>query len=146
MLIAASINIVLTFFLPPSARPFVLSDDGSLTEMVQAGQPSVRERFGFYLELDDATEAGTLFVPTDFVLVEELIDGYSGLEVVVSDFDPSLPTGIDVPPPLGVLETEQGDFSYALIDGGDDVWWLAVTDDSIVVVPDTAAPVPEPRS
>ncbi len=146
MLTAALANLVLTFFLPPGALPIYPYADGSLTDLVQAGPPSVDKRFGFYLELDDATETGTLFVPTDLTLVQELVDGFSGLEVVVSDFDPTLPAGIEVPPLLGVLETDEGDFSYSIIDGGENSWWLAVIGDSIVVVPDTVAPVPRPRS
>ncbi len=146
LLTAALANIVLTLFLPPTARPIVVYEDGSLTDLIHAAQPSVNRRFGFYLELDDATGSGTLFVPTEVALTEELVDGFSGLDVVVSVFDPSLPPDLEVPPPLGVLETEDGDFSYSLIEGSDDVWWLAVTDDSIVVIPNMVAPVPEPRS
>ncbi len=139
----AVVNIALSAFLGPSALPIRPHDDGSLTELVHTEQPSLDRRFGFYLELDDATDPGTLFVSEENTVIAELADGFAELEVVVADFDPTLPPGIEPPEPLGVLETDDGDIPYSIIRGDGNVWWIADAGNAIVVVPATVVPVPE---
>ncbi len=141
------VNLALTFFLPPSAQPLRLHTDGSLTHLVHAEQPSVDRRFAFYLELDDATDGGVLIVPSDSFVDRALVRGFAGLEVEERDYDPtSVPGSVAVPPSLGVVETDDGDLAYTIVAGNDDTWWLAITEDGIVVVPESVATVPEVRS
>lgn len=139
----AAVNIALSVFMSPSAQPIRLHDDPSLTDLVHIEQPSLDRRYGFYLELDDATDPGTLFVSGEDMVIVELVDGFAGLEVVVADFDPTLPADVDIPDQLGVLETEDGEIPYSIIGGDGDVWWLAETGEGIVVVPAGVVPVPE---
>jgi hypothetical protein len=53
-----------------------------------------------------------------------------------------LPDDLVVGPPLGELETEEADLLYWILEGDSDLWWLAVTDEGIVIVPETVAPAP----
>jgi len=141
--LAALANLVLVFYLPPSALPLLLHNEGSLTHLVHTEQPSVNRRFGFYLELDDATDGGELVVPIDSFVNPDLAEGFADFEVVERDYDPSLlPDAIAVLAPLGTVETDDGDLPYSIIRGDDDLWWLALTDDGVVVVPESVAPVP----
>jgi len=141
--VAALANLVLSSFLPLSALPLRPHADGSLTHLVHTEQPSVDRRFGFYLELDDATDGGELVVPVDSFVDPDLAEGFADFDVVERDYDPSLlPDGLAGGIPLGTVETEHGDLPYSIIPGDDDVWWLAVTDEGIVVVPESFAPPP----
>jgi hypothetical protein len=141
--IATLANIVLTFFLPPSALPIRLHNDGSLTHLVHTEQPSVNRRFGFYLELDDATDGGVLVVPVDSFVDPDLAEGLAGFEVIECDFDPSpIAEKIAGQAPLGEVETENGNLPYFIIPGQGDLWWVALTDGGVVVVPESVAPPP----
>jgi hypothetical protein len=142
--LAATANLVLTYYLPRPALPIRGSADSSLTHLVHHAQPSVDRRFAFYLELDDATDGGELVVPVDSGVVPELVDGFAEMEVVERDYDPvgSLPEDLIDGPPLGEFETEEADLLYWIIEGDSDLWWLAATDEGIVIVPETVAPAP----
>jgi hypothetical protein len=143
----ALVNLALTFFLPLSSQPLRPHAEGSLTYLVHTEQPSVSRRFAFYLELDDATDGGVLIVPVGSFVDGDLVRGFAHLEVEERDYDPTLVSGsVAVPPSLGVVETDDGDLDYTIIPGDDDTWWLALTEGGIVVVPESAAPVPEVRS
>ncbi len=143
--LTAVVNLALTLFLGPGARPVTFHEDGSLSYLVQTEQPTVNRRYGFYLELDDATDPGTLVVPAGSFVDVELADGLADIDVVVSDYEPFLPDGVEVPDPLGIVETDLGDIPYSIIEGGDDLWWLAYQGDGeVVVIPDTVSPVPTP--
>ncbi|MGH8915684.1 MAG: hypothetical protein ACRDZM_14360 [Acidimicrobiia bacterium] len=141
---AAAANLVLTLFLPPSAWPIRPHEDGSLTFLVHDEQPSVNRRYGFYMELDDATAGGVLVVPSDSFVQPELAEGFADFEVVEDDFDPSLlPEELNDQPQLGIVETDDGDLPFFIVPGDGDLWWLAVTDEGVFVVPDSVAAVPE---
>jgi hypothetical protein len=142
--VAALANLVLTFYLPRPALPIRGNADSSLTYLVHHAQPSVDRRFAFYLELDDATDGGELVVPVDSGVAPELVDGFAEMEVVERDYDPVglLPDDLVVGPPLGELETEEADLLYWIVEGDSDLWWLAATDEGIVIVPETVAPAP----
>jgi hypothetical protein len=141
--IATLANIVLTFFLPGSALPIRLHDDGSLTHLVHTEQPSVNRRFSFYLELDDATDGGVLVVPFDSFVDPDLADGFAAFEVIECDGDAGRIAGeITGQDPLGEVETETGNLPYFIIPGQSDLWWVAITDGSVVVVPESVAPPP----
>ena len=143
----ALVNLALTFFLPLSSQPLRLHAEGSLTHLAHTEQPSVNRRFAFYLELDDATDGGVLIVPVGSFVDSGLAGGFAGLEVEERDYDPTLLSGsVAVPPSLGVVETDGGDLDYSIIPGEAAIWWLAVTEGGIVVVPESVAPVPEVRS
>jgi hypothetical protein len=140
----ALVNLALTFFLPLSSQPLRLHAEGSLTHLVHTEQPSVNRRFAFYLELDDATDGGVLIVPLGSFVDPDLARGFAELEVEERDYDPTLALGSTaVPPSLGEVETDDGDLAYTIIPGDDDTWWLALTRDGIVVVPESVAPIPE---
>ena len=142
--LAAMANLVLTFYLPRPALPIRGSADSSLTHLVHHAQESVDRRFAFYFELDDATDGGQLVVPVDFAVARELVDGFAEMEVVERDYDPmgSLPEDVIVGPPLGEFETPDANLPYWILEGDSNVWWLAATDEGIVIVPETVAPVP----
>ncbi len=143
--IATLANLVLSFFLPGSALPIRLHDDGSLTHLVHTEQPSVSRRFAFYLELDDATDGGVLVVPVDSFVDPDLAGGFAAFEVIECDFDPgSITEEIAGQAPLGEVETENGNLPYVIIPGQGDVWWVAITDGGVVVVPESVAPSPCP--
>lgn len=137
---AASVNVVLSFLLPPSAQPLRLHSEGSLTFLVHDEQPSVDRRFAFYLELDDATDGGVLIVPVGSFVDSDLAEGFADFEVVEREYDPTLiPGDIDRPPSLGTVETEDGDLPYSIVAGDDDVWWIAIVGDWILVIPESVA-------
>ena len=137
-------NLVLTAFLSPSGWPIRAHDDASLTHLVRTEQPSVDRRFGFYLELDDATQGGVLIVPPGSFVEPELASGFADLEVTEVDYDPrfDLSGGVADPDPIGMVETEDGDKPYSIVEGEDDVWWLAFYGEGVVVIPESVAPVP----
>jgi hypothetical protein len=143
----ALVNLALTFFLPLSSQPLRPHAEGSLTYLVHTEQPSVNRRFAFYLELDDATDGGVLIVPVGSFVDPGLVRGLAGLEVEERDYDPTLlPGSVAVLPSLGEVETDDGDLAYTIIPADDDIWWLALTEGGLVVVPESVAPVPEARS
>lgn len=136
-------NLAAMFFLPQSAQPIRLHESGSLTHLVHTEQPSVDRRFAFYLELDDATDGGVLVVPVGSFVIPELAEGFADFEVVERQYDPTAASGaITEPPSLGTVETDDGDLPYSIIPGEANTWWLARTDDGIVIVPASVAPVP----
>jgi hypothetical protein len=120
------------------------NEDSSLTHLVHNAQPSVGRRFSFYLELDDATDGGELVVPVDSFVDPELVEGFAEMEVVERGYDPvgSLPEDLVEGQPLGEVETEEADLLYWVLDGDADLWWLAYTEEGIVVVPESVAPAP----
>jgi hypothetical protein len=142
--LTAAANLVLLAFLPLSGWPIRAHDDASLTHLVRTEQPSVDRRFGFYLELDDATDGGVLIVPSGSFVEPELASGFADFQVSEVDYDPSfdLPDDVVDPDPIGMVETDEGDVPYSIVTGEDDVWWIAFDDGGIVVVPESVAPVP----
>jgi hypothetical protein len=145
-ILTAVVNFALLPLLPRSGVPIRNHADGSLTELAHIEQRAVDVRFGFYLELDDATDGGVLVVPSGSFVNPELAEGFAGFEVVQVDYDPT--TGVaefSGTPVIGLIETEAGDLNYSIVAGEDDVWWLAQPSEGhVVVVPDSAAPAPEP--
>jgi hypothetical protein len=144
--LTALANLVISFFVPLGAQSIRFHEDGSLTALAHVEQDSVDYRYAFYLELDDATDGGVLFVPNGSFVIPELAEGFADFEVIERDYDPTgpLPDGIVIGPKLGLVETddEGGLLAYSIVGGGDDTWWVAETVDGIVVVPESAAPVP----
>lgn len=142
--LTAVVNLALTPFLPGSAAPIRTHRDGSLTELVHTEQRAVDRRFGFYMELDDATDGGTLVVPMGSFVNPELAEGFAGLEVEEVDYDPRA-GAVSVPdsPESWLVETESGDLVFSIIPGYDDLWWLAERPNGdVVVVPDSVLPAP----
>jgi hypothetical protein len=145
LILAAVLNIGLTVgWLPHEAWPIRLHENGSLTHLVHTDQPSVDLRYGFYLELADATEGGTLVVPTDSFVVPELAEGFADLAVVEADYDPAtpLPDGFDKGEPRGEVAVGEGEIPYWIVGGEGDVWWLVHSDGGVVVVPASVVAVP----
>lgn len=142
--LTAVVNLALTPFLPGSAAPIRTHRDGSLTELVHTEQRAVDRRFGFYMELDDATNGGTLIVPMGSFVNAELAEGFAGFDVVELDYDPAAgATGVPEVPEQWLVETESGDLVFSIIPGNDDLWWLAERPNGdVVVVPDSVAPAP----
>ena len=96
------------------------------------------------MELDDATNGGTLIVPMGSFVNAELAEGFADFEVVELDYDPSA-GGASVPevPEQWLVETESGDLVFSIVPGNDDLWWLAERPNGdVVVVPDSVAPAP----
>jgi hypothetical protein len=141
--VVAAVNLVLTFLAPASSRPIRLHESGSLTSLVHAEQRSVDHRYGFYLELDDATTGGVLVAPPGSFPNPELVQGLAGMDLVETDYDPTaISTTIQPGPALGEIETDQGDIPYSIVEGGGETWWLAFRDGEWIVVPTEAQPVP----
>lgn len=145
--LTALANLVITFFVPLGAQSIRLHEEGSLTALTHVEQDSVDYRFAFYLEMDDATDGGTLIVPVGSFVIPELAEGFADFEVVELDYDVTkpLPDDVDPGPALGMVETDEegGLIPYSIVTGDDDTWWLSITEDRIVVVPESEAPVPE---
>lgn len=142
--LTAAANLILTPFLPRGSQPILIHDEASLTYLAHNSQPSVDRRFSFYLELDDATDGGELVVPVDSFVSPELVEGFADMEVVERDYDPvgSLPEDLVEGQPQGEVETDDANSLYWILDGDSDRWWLAFTNDGVVVVPETVAPAP----
>ncbi|HEX2404847.1 MAG TPA: hypothetical protein VHM29_09100 [Acidimicrobiia bacterium] len=142
--LTAAVNLALTPFLPGSAAPIRAHRDGSLTELVHTEQRAVDRRFGFYMELDDATDGGTLIVPAGSFVNPELAEGFAGFEVEQVDYDPRVAAN-SVPdsPESWLVETESGDLVVSIVPGNDDLWWLAERPNGdVVVVPNSVVPAP----
>ena len=144
----ALINLALTPFLPSMGLPIRTHPHPSLTALVHDEGISLSRRFGLYLELDDRVGGGTLIVPTGSFVSQELVEGLAGMTFVERDYDPSvvpaaaLPTG----PPLGLLETDDGDLPYFILEGTSDTWWVGVDGGRIIVIPQDLAPPPSEES
>ncbi len=144
LIASALVNLTLTPFLPSMGLPVRSHPDPSLTYLVHDEGISLDRRYGFYMELYDAARGGTLTVPLGSFLSEELIEGSAEMTMLESDYDPSVlpaeafPTG----PPLGLLETPDGDLPYWILSGPAEEWWLAMREGRIVVVPGTVVPGP----
>lgn len=145
LVLTAVINLAPTPLMPRGAVPIVAHEDGSLTYLVHVEQTSVDRRFGFYLELDDATDGGLLIVPPDSFVVPELAEGFADFEVTERNYDvsASLPTEVDDIEAVGLVETDEGDLTYSIVSGAGDVWWLAHREGGVVVVSESVVPVPE---
>ena len=142
--LTAVVNLALTPFLPGLGAPIRTHRDGSLTELVHTEQQTVDRRFGFYLELDDATDGGVLVVPEGSFVNAELADGFAGFEVVEVAYDPTT-GGTNIPETAEswLLETASGDVTISIVAGDDDLWWLAERPGGeFVVVPNSVAPAP----
>ncbi|HEU4915900.1 MAG TPA: hypothetical protein VFV13_04990 [Acidimicrobiia bacterium] len=144
LVLAAVVNLALTPFLPASGAPIRNHEDGSLTELAHVEQRAVDVRFGFYLELDDATDGGVLVVPAGSFVNHELAEGFADFEVVEANYDPtSEASEFGSAPVIGLVETSAGDLSYSIIPGEGDLWWLAQpAEGHVVVVPESVAPAP----
>ena len=142
--LTALVNFALIPLLPRSGVPIRGHADGSLTELAHVEQRAVDVRFGFYLELDDATDGGVLVVPVGSFVNTELAEGFADFEVVEMDYDPaSVPPDLAGLPEIGLVETEMGDLRYSIVPGESDLWWLArPAEDHVVVVPDSVVPAP----
>ena len=138
------VNIALTPFLPGLGAPIRTHRDGSLTELVHTEQRAVDRRFGFYLELDDATDGGVLVVPRGSFVDPELAEGFAGFEVVEVEYDPRAGgTNIPESSESWLVETESGDVTISIVAGEDDLWWLAERPNGeFVVVPNSVEPAP----
>jgi len=142
----ALVNLAVTFFLPPTAFPVRPHEAGDLTYLVHNEQLSVDRRFGLYMELGDATDGGVLVVPSGTSIVDpELAEGFAELEVVECAFDPTvLPAGVTEAPTIGTFESDDGDFfSYSIVTGHSELWWLVETDAGIIFVPASVAAPPD---
>jgi hypothetical protein len=142
--LTAIVNLALIPLLPGSGLPIRSHPSGSLTDLAHEEQRAVDVRFGFYLELDDASDGGILVVPAGSFVNHELAEGFAEFEVVELDYDPTTAAselaGI---PEIGLVETESGDLAYSIIPGEDDLWWLAhPSEGRVVVVPDSVVPSP----
>jgi hypothetical protein len=143
-ILTAVINLALIPLLPRSGFPIRGHPSGSLTDLAHVEQRAVDVRFGFYLELDDASDGGVLVVPAGSFVNSELAEGFAGFEVVEMEYDPTIGaselTGF---PEIGLVETDSGDLAYSIVPGEDDLWWLAQpAEDRVVVVPDSVLPAP----
>lgn len=139
-------NLVITQFLPRPARSIRPHAEESLTYLVHIEQSSVDRRYGLYLELGDAADGDVLVVPLDSPIVPDIAEGLSGVTVVERDYDASgLPAEAEpIGPPIGAFATENGDLPYWILpDAEADRWWVAETNEGIVVVPESVAPVPQ---
>ena len=142
--LTAMANLAVSFFLPPGARAIRPHAEGSLTHIAHTEQDTVDQRFAFYLELDDATNPGVLVVPVGSFVIPELADGFANLEVIERDYDPTelVLDGPQVEPTLGFVEVDEDGtlLPYFIVTGDDDTWWLAETEEGIVVVPESVGP------
>lgn len=143
-LVAAG-NLILSAFLPRSAQPVRLHDDGSLTHLVHSEQRSVDRRYGIYLELGDAMAGQVLYVPEDSMLEADIAQGLSDVTIIERAYDPTN-VPLDVVPegePLGLFQTNAGELPYWIVpDGGDARWWLARSSEGILIISESVAPVP----
>jgi hypothetical protein len=143
-LAAALANVALTPFLPGVSLPLRVYSDPSLTYLVHQEGASLDRRYGFYMELGDAAGGGTLVIPHDSVISAGIAEGLANLTVEERSYNPArlpaklLPSG----PWLGLFETSDGDLRYWILPGAGPVWWLAITDQGLIVVPEELAPVP----
>ena len=141
---SALVNAALTSLLPAGSLPIRSHPDPSLTYLVRTEGISLDKRFSLYMHLGDAARGGTLIVPLGAVVSGELVEGLAGMDMVERDFDArSWPPEVATSgPPLGLYETAIGDLPYWILPGDGELWWLGQTDQVLVVVSDSVAPVP----
>lgn len=144
--VTAVANFTVHVFLPGSAQPIRPHSQGSLTHLVHTEQRTVDLRYGFYEELADISTGETLVVPERSALDADLLEGLSGVTVVVGDYDPSTMSDVDLvgdAEPLGLLRVDGEDVAYWILPGsGDHRWWETHTNDGIVILPESVAPIP----
>jgi hypothetical protein len=120
-----SANLVLTTSLRDGHMSIRLHDEGSLTHLARAEQRGTDRRYGFYLELGDATIGQPLRAPESAPFVAWMIQGLSEVELQVSEYDPSAlpPEAVPSNEPLGVLETPDGNVPYWILPGDGPGGW-----------------------
>jgi hypothetical protein len=140
----AVINLSISTWIQPRGAPIRLHDEGSLTHLVHFEQRTTHRRYGFYMELGDVAAGQVLRVPEGAPIEVWMTSGLSGVELQVSEYDPSAlpPEAIPHGEPLGVLSTRRnGDFPYWILPG-DGPWWMGYHQDGIVIVPHSVAQPP----
>jgi hypothetical protein len=97
------------------------------------------------MELGDATDGGILVVPAGSPIIDpELVEGFADLSVLECEYDPtSVPAGVTREPTIGTFENEDRDsFSYSIVTGDSETWWLAKTEAGIILIPASVASPP----
>ncbi|MFP3881972.1 MAG: hypothetical protein ACLFWH_06595 [Actinomycetota bacterium] len=144
LVVTALANLVANGFLPRVSQTLRPHGSGSLTHLVHTEQRTVDLRYGIYMELADALSGQTLYVPEESPLSADLARGLANVTLETSDYDAADLSA--VPPraePLGSFQDGEERIDYWILpDGGEARWWLAQTSEGIVIVPDTAAPIP----
>ena len=144
MIATALINLALTPLLPSMGLPIRPHPDPSLTALVHDEGISLARRFSFYLELHDRAAGDDLLVPTGSFISEELVEGLAAMTFIERDYDPGEvpPAALPIGPPLGLLETPEGDLPYFILEGQAATWWVGIEQGRVIVIPEDLAPPP----
>lgn len=127
--------------LEPRYQPIRVHDDSSMTHLVHVEQTATDRRYRFYYELGDVA-AGQTLQALETPIVAWMTRGLSEVELVVADYDPTLPPqAVPEGEPLGVMENEHGVFPYWILPG-EGSRWMGHYQDGIVIVPESVADVP----
>lgn len=142
----ASVIGLVTIWLSPLSSPIIPAESGSLTHLATVAQRSVARRYAFYLELDDRTDGATLIVPDPSTVNTRLVEGLAAMTLETRSYDPTAIPDELVPrgEPHGELEVDDSIVRYWILAGeADEPRWAARFAGGLVIVPVSAAPVPE---
>jgi len=142
----ASVISLVMIWRDPLSSPIIPAESGSLTHLAHVAQRSVDRRYAFYLELDDQTDGATLILPDPSTVNTRLVEGLAAMTLEIRSYDPTaIPEGL-VPrgEPDGELENDDSVVRYWILPGErDDPRWVGRFSGGLVIVPVSAAPVPD---
>lgn len=146
MFALASVIGLVTIWLSPLSSPIIPADSGSLTHLAHVAQRSVARRYAFYLELDDQTDGATLILPDPSTVNTRLVEGLAAMTLETRSYDPTAIPEELVPrgEPDGELEIDDSVIRYWILSGErDEPRWVGRFAGGLVIVPFSAAPVPD---
>jgi hypothetical protein len=147
--LAGLINLGFSVGAPLLGSPIRQHAEGSLTHLVHTEERPVDMRYGFYLELGDVADGGTLVVPPLSPVQADLARAISNVTVIVKDYEPTpmSPGAFPNEDPLGHLSVDDQDLPYWIYPSeGEDQWWLARFRDGLIVIPEAMEQVPRSSS
>lgn len=142
----ASVVSLVAIWLSPLSSPIIPAESGSLTHLANVAQRSTARRYALYLELDDQTDGATLIVPDSSTVNNRLVEGLAAMTLETRSYDPTAIPEDLVPrsEPHGELEIDDSVVRYWILSGEtDEPRWVARFAGGLVIVPFSAAPVPD---
>lgn len=144
VLVATAVaNVAFTPFVPAQSQPIRFHADGSLRGLIASERESVTVRYSIYEDLRLLAADGTLVVPAGRRILDEyLVGGMSLMSVEVIDYDPETSVA-GAAAATGPSDATATIDSYTILAGDADRWWVAIDGSTLVIVPESVAPIPE---
>ena len=136
-------NIVASQMLPGSVRAVVARESGDLIHLVNTGQRTVAQRYGFYLAMGEQQGASLTIFPGAGVNAV-LLGAFGRMELLGAKYDPSGHALPDLGEPDGDLRTDDLRVVPFWVIPGEpgDRFWLAEHEEGYAAVPESVLEFP----